>query len=318
MTESRRDTPRVTVVLQRVESLDARSRPLVVGAACVLVLVIGYLESVPGSRLNYLALYLLPLALAVWYGGTRAGVAAALLSVAVWWIGLRLGGGPPRSAFVEVWNAGARSALFLVFVYTLATLRRTVRSLADALKREHDLARIDDLTGIRNVHAFREAADAEVARSTRYGRPVTLAYIDADGFKGVNDRLGHGAGDRVLRVIAQTMAAKVRAVDVVARLGGDEFGVLLPETGPDAALAVLRKLHPALNESMVREGVPVTFCIGAVTSIRPPKSVDELLQRADALMYEVKRAGKNGVRTEVLDQDTAAGPDFAAQRSATP
>jgi diguanylate cyclase (GGDEF)-like protein len=319
MIEPRRDTPRVTVVLQRVESLDARSRPLVVGAACVLVLVIGYLESVPGSRLNYLALYLLPLALAVWYGGTWAGVAAALLSVAVWWIGRRLGGGgPPRSVFVEAWNAGARSALFLVFVYTLATLRRTLQSLADALKREHDLARMDGLTGIRNAHAFRESADAEVARSTRYGRPVTLAYIDADGFKGVNDRLGHSAGDRVLRIIAQTLAAKVRAVDVVARLGGDEFGVLLPETGPDAALAVLRKLHPALNKSMVREGVPVTFCIGAVTSMRPPKSVDELLQRADALMYEVKRAGKNGVRTEVLDHDTAAGPDFTARRGATP
>lgn len=318
MTESRRDTPRVTTVLQRVESLDARSRPLVVGAACVLVLVIGYLESVPGSRLNYLALYLLPLALAVWYGGTRAGVAAALLSVAVWWIGHRLGGGPPRGAFVEAWNAGARVVLFLVFVYTLATLRRTLRSLADALKREHDLARMDGLTGIRNAHAFREAADAEVARSTRYGRPITMAYIDADGFKGVNDRFGHSAGDRVLRTIAQTLAEQVRTVDVVARLGGDEFGILLPETGPDAALAVLRKLHPALNESMVREGVSVTFCIGAVTSMRPPKSVDELLQRADALMYEVKRAGKNDVRTEVLDQGAAAGPDFTAQRGATP
>jgi diguanylate cyclase (GGDEF)-like protein len=122
----------------------------------------------------------------------------------------------------------------------------------------------------------------------------------------------------VLRTIAQTLAEQVRTVDVVARLGGDEFGILLPETGPDAALAVLRKLHPALNESMVREGVSVTFCIGAVTSMRPPKSVDELLQRADALMYEVKRAGKNDVRTEVLDQDAAAGPDFTAQRGATP
>jgi len=311
MTPDRREFPRVTTVLQNVRALEGRPRPAVVVAGFALVFGIGLVDAVTDLRLDFVAIYLIPVSLVVWFGTRTLGIAAGVLSVAMW-----LGAHDQQEVeqaglAVLAWNVTVRISMYVVFAATLAALHRTLKALADALEREHELARTDGLTGIRNARAFREAAEAEVVRIARYERPLTLAYLDADGFKAVNDRLGHSAGDRVLRTIAQTLATHVRAVDVAARLGGDEFGLLFPETGPDAALAALGKLRRALAESMAAEGVDVTFCIGVVTTLRTIESVDGLLQHADALMYEVKRYGKNGIRAEVLEADPA-GADAQA------
>jgi diguanylate cyclase (GGDEF)-like protein len=317
MTTHLRETPRVTTMLRRVRALEGRPRPGVVMAGFALVFGLGLVDAVTDLRLDFVAIYLIPVSLVVWYGTRTLGVAAGVLSVAMW-----LGAHDQlemeqAGLAVLAWNVTVRISLYIVFAFTLAALHRTLKALADALEREHELARTDGLTVIRNARAFREAAEAEVVRIARYERPLTLAYLDADGFKAVNDRFGHSVGDRVLRTIAQTLATHVRAVDVAARLGGDEFALLFPETGPDAALAALHKLRRALAESMAGEGVDVTFCIGVVTTLRPVESVDGLLQHADAMMYEVKRFGKNGVRAEVLEEGPAEaelGP--AARRMA--
>jgi diguanylate cyclase (GGDEF)-like protein len=305
MTLDRREIPRVTTMLQSVRAIEGRPRPAVVAAGFALVFGIGLVDAVTDLRLEFVAIYLIPVSLVVWYGSRTLGVAAGVLSVAMW-----LGAHDQQEmeqagVAVLAWNVAVRLSMYVVFAATLAALHRTLKALADALEREHELARTDGLTGIRNARAFREAAESEVVRLARYERPLTLAYLDADGFKAVNDRFGHSAGDRVLRTIAQTLATHVRAVDVAARLGGDEFGLLFPETGPDAAFAALHKLRRALAEAMAREGVDVTFCIGVVTTLRPVESVDGLLQHADAMMYEVKRFGKNGIRAEVLKADPA-------------
>lgn len=307
MAADRYEIPRVTTVLQSVREIEGRPRPAVSAVAFVLVVAIGLVDAVTDPRLDFVAIYLIPLSLAVWYGSRTLGIAAGVLSVAIW-LGAHDQEELATSGMaVLAWNVTVRLLLYIVFAVTLAALHRTLKALADALEREHELARTDGLTGIRNARAFREAAEAEVVRVARYERPLTLAYLDADGFKAVNDRYGHSTGDRVLRVIAQTLASNVRAVDVAARLGGDEFGLLFPETGPDSALAALRKLRRALAEAMAAERVDVTFCVGVVTALRPVESVDDLLQHADALMYEVKRRGKNDVRAEVLESDTASG-----------
>ncbi len=315
MTADRRETPRVTTVLRAVRELEGRSRPLAVGAGFVLVFAIGFLDASTDARLSFAALYLVPISLVIWFGSRAAGVAACIVSVAVWVAADRALAATPGGTLVLTWNASLRLVLYVAFVLTLFALRRTLKALADALEREHALAREDSLTGVRNARAFREVAEQEVARAERYGRPLTLAYLDADGFKSVNDTYGHSAGDRVLRTIAQTLATNVRAVDTAARLGGDEFGLLFPETGSAAAAGALRKLQGALAEAMAREGVDVTFCIGAVTVTRPVLSVDGLLQRADALMYEVKRRGKNGVRSEALDSGAPADAGPAGRRA---
>jgi diguanylate cyclase (GGDEF)-like protein len=137
-------------------------------------------------------------------------------------------------------------------------------------------------------------------RARRFRLPTTLAYVDLDSFKEVNDRSGHAAGDRVLVTVARHMRKSVRQTDLVARMGGDEFALILPNTGKDAALAVLDKLLKTLSRSMHQNYWPVTFSVGLVTFVNPPESVDWMIRRADEAMYSVKQAGKNHLRQEEI------------------
>lgn len=141
----------------------------------------------------------------------------------------------------------------------------------------------------------------ELERSRRTGRPMTVAYIDLDDFKGVNDRLGHPAGDDLLRRIAASLTKSIRRIDVVARLGGDEFTILLPETTEPEARAVLARAEKSIGATTKADRFPVTASIGAVTFSRPPISVDEVVSRADRTMYKVKQRGKNQVIIEIIE-----------------
>ena len=132
------------------------------------------------------------------------------------------------------------------------------------------------------------------ARARRTGHALSLSYLDLDGFKSINDERGHDEGDRVLKAVAEVLRDAVRVTDTAARLGGDEFAVLLPETGLEQARVVVRKLRERLLARMEAEGWPVTVSIGTVSYARAPASVDELVSRADELMYGVKKSGKNG------------------------
>jgi diguanylate cyclase (GGDEF)-like protein len=176
--------------------------------------------------------------------------------------------------------------------------------LASALRRladeQRQLARTDALTGVANRRAFYERADLELSRMRRLPEAMTVAYVDVDDFKRINDTMGHEAGDDLLRNVADTFLHRVRTTDLVARLGGDEFALLLPATGSEAALALLSELIQTLGGEMKRQAWPVTFSIGAVTFIRPPASADDLLRRVDQLMYKVKREGKAGVKHEIF------------------
>nr|MDQ3806083.1 GGDEF domain-containing protein [Acidobacteriota bacterium] len=122
----------------------------------------------------------------------------------------------------------------------------------------------------------------------------------------VNDHLGHSAGDRLLKSVAEIIRRDVRSIDVVARLGGDEFAVLMPETDEQAARAAVSRLRQRLALSARRHGWPVTFSIGVVTFDAPPASVDEMLRAADELMYAAKRLGKDSVRHRVEGPDRPA------------
>jgi diguanylate cyclase (GGDEF)-like protein len=139
----------------------------------------------------------------------------------------------------------------------------------------------------------------EINRARRYEHPLTVAYIDLDNFKTINDRFGHSMGDNLLRLVADTIKNNIRLIDTVVRMGGDEFAILLPETGPEAAKAITRKIQKINLELMQKNGWPVTFSIGVVTFISPPSTVDEILKRSDNLMYSAKNNGKNTIKYEV-------------------
>jgi diguanylate cyclase (GGDEF)-like protein len=173
-------------------------------------------------------------------------------------------------------------------------------ALRRLLQREKELSGTDHLTGVMNRRAFGERVTEEIVRSERYARPFSLAYMDLDNFKALNDTCGHTAGDRLLRTVAMTLKSNLRSSDILARLGGDEFGVLLPETGAVSAASVLRKAQEKVAEALGKGECEVTLSIGLLTCEKPPESYDQILKMADTLMYSAKKEGKNRVRHEVL------------------
>ncbi len=227
--------------------------------------------------------YLIPVSFFAWLINRRIGLVTALASaISTLVIHAHFSN---RSAIVYL-NAGAWLGVYVFFVFMLAELR-------ELYERERRFSRTDALTKIFNRRAFFEALETEASRARRYQSPLTLAYIDLDHFKQINDRLGHDAGDRLLTVVAETMAQHLRQNDIAARLGGDEFAVLLPETGPASALAVLRKLHALLDSAMRQSNWSVTFSLGAVSFHPPPQSLEEMVSEADKAMYVAKSSGKD-------------------------
>ena len=176
--------------------------------------------------------------------------------------------------------------------------------------RLHDIVQwqaiTDELTGLVNRRRFLDALHSEIARGKRLGGRLSVVLADLDGFKEINDRFGHHAGDEVLIAFADLLRAHGRDVDVAARLGGEEFGVLLPETGLDGASTVADRLRRSLAELQiplgVGEKVAVTASFG-VAELRDAQSVDSLLRAADSALYRAKEHGKN--RVELADEDAA-------------
>jgi diguanylate cyclase (GGDEF)-like protein len=166
---------------------------------------------------------------------------------------------------------------------------------------ERELSRKDSKTGALNERAFRQVLDQEIKRSRRHRNPLTIVYLDLDGFKAVNDTLGHRVGDMVLQVTVWTMQSTIREMDVVGRLGGDEFALLLPEASADNAHVVFEKVQKAVKEALKVYKWPVTFSAGMVTFRTPPATGDHMIDIAERAMYSVKRAGKNRISRLVLD-----------------
>ena len=139
-------------------------------------------------------------------------------------------------------------------------------------------------------------------------RPVTLAYLDLDHFKEVNDRRGHHAGDAVLQRTAAAIREACRTTDLIARLGGDEFAILLPDTGPDDAASALERVRAAVGAAMATAGEPCTASLGAAAYLRAPLTVDAALHDADGVMYRAKAGGRDRVVIERIDTpDTDRG-----------
>jgi diguanylate cyclase (GGDEF)-like protein len=159
---------------------------------------------------------------------------------------------------------------------------------------------------VYNRRAFMELASLELARAQRYQRFLSLAFLDIDDFKQVNDRGGHQEGDRLLARVADTLKSNVRAFDIVARFGGDEFVLLLPETGDEATEMVLEKLTVALR-AVTQRRWHVGFSIGAITIEGPHTTLDRLIQEADRLLYEAKRTGKGHLCHQHLRPNGAEG-----------
>ena len=191
------------------------------------------------------------------------------------------------------WDWGTVLFGFVVMVVALTELRK-------ALDDAHFQSRKDTLTGLVNKGGFYQVVSAEIEVCRRYKRTLSIAYIDCDNFKTVNDKFGHHVGDELLRVISKTMLRKLRSSDLPGRLGGDEFAVMLPETNAEACRMVIEMLQQRLLHEMKEHNWPVTFSIGIATFLRMPASIEDMIRQADKLMYAVKNTSKGAIKQEVF------------------
>lgn len=177
------------------------------------------------------------------------------------------------------------------------TLYQRGKELTQAYARIEELAQFDELTGAFNRRMIMAALDDEVARAQRNAVPCSVALIDLDHFKRINDQFGHPIGDEALRTFAITAFANIRNIDKLGRYGGEEFLLILPETEPDAARQMLERLLEIVSEqdwTAICSGMAVTMS-GGITTVRDDDTSDVALARADAALYRAKAAGRNRV-----------------------
>lgn len=281
----------MTVVPRFLGRLSAGRR---LGLAALLLAALAAVDVAAGRNFSLTPFYLVVILFVVWGAGMIWGsvfLAASLLATVI--IG-EFYGQPFTSRSYFYIDVAGRFVVYII-VLLIAGVARAAHA------REQALARSDSLTGLANRAALYERIGIEIERQKRSGRPMTLAYIDCDEFKRVNDRYGHAAGDHLLQVVAHALTHNVRRVDMAARIGGDEFALLLPETETREASLVIEKVRNALRELPHASSGLIGFSVGVVVAGAVPQSAEWLVDQADKLMFNVKRAGKNGVQQLVLE-----------------
>ncbi|MCK9531743.1 MAG: diguanylate cyclase [Gammaproteobacteria bacterium] len=278
-------------LLRDIESLP---RWLKAAVAAGLVLLIAALGRIMPDQFSLSVFYVLPVALAGWWGGLRLGYVIAVLAAVAWFQGGQWSAQLYEREWIRYWNGFSPFLLFVIVLHLVDLLHQR-------LEWERARAERDGLTGLLNLSTFMLQAEEEIARARRFGRPFAVAFMDLDNFKEVNDTQGHVAGNAVLRTVAATLQRVVREADVIARAGGDEFVVLLVEAEPQGAVAVVEAMRDELLRAMAELNCAVTFSIGLVVFKTPPVDTRSMVQLADKLMYDVKRSGKNAIRHAVFE-----------------
>jgi two-component system cell cycle response regulator len=178
---------------------------------------------------------------------------------------------------------------------------------AQLLKRAEALSVTDDLTRLYNSRYLNLVLRRETKRASRSGRPLSLLFIDLDGFKAINDTHGHLFGSRALVEAAAVIRQSARETDVVSRFGGDEFALVLPDTGGEGAFAVGERIRERIcaHKFLAGDGLDIhlTCSVGVATLPDVAASAEELVQAADKAMYQVKETGKNGIVAAIAPAD---------------
>jgi len=292
-------------LIRGIERLRRMRRPVRLAIIFSMLLLVGLIDFRTGDQLDLSVFYLPFVALTVWVAGLRASLYMALFASVLWLVDDFAVPQVPLPEMFKYWQTAMRFVVFASFAGVIAQLRAS-------LDREKLQARRDVLTGLLNVRGILEAAEVEVTRSQRHGRPLTIAFLDCDNFKQVNDDLGHSVGNELLVEIGRTLLASIRGSDVAGRMGGDEFLLLFPELDGQAARQAIEKSLSQLAEVMRKHDWPVTFSVGLASFAIAPDSVDELVRVADDLMYEAKRSGKNTVRSLDIEAEVRdAAPALA-------
>jgi len=282
--------PTLQPLLKMYNWLNARPPGVRLLVGVALLCTVCLLDSRLHHHLALTSLYMLAVLITAIGSGFRWAAALAVVAATA-----------ETSWFVpEAIPAGVRVANFFGRLLTYGIVIWLVLALRNSLGAAQEAARHDFLTGLLNRRAFEEMAQLELERSRRNGQPISVLYLDVDDFKLVNDRYGHRGGDEVLHTIAEAMTATLRSTDIIARLGGDEFAAILPETTETKARAAASNLHEAVARKLAGSKCHCTCSLGVAVFAAPPESVEEMINRADELMYGVKAGGKGSALVDVF------------------
>jgi diguanylate cyclase (GGDEF)-like protein len=233
-------------------------------------------------------LYVLPIWFCTRTGGRVYGIgmvaATTVLSGLIEWTM----GGPnvsvPRLLAEALLNFGALTAVMLL-----------IAEVEEALAKHQRMALHDPLTGLLNRRALEQFGVHAFGRAKQAAQPLTVVMLDCDGFKVLNDRYGHAAGDHVLQLLARTLEETTRSTDLIARFGGDEFVVVLQNTDETEARRVMSRVEHQFEHAVMAAGYEASLSVGFAPLEQESVSIDQLLQSADTAMYARKELKKASV-----------------------
>ena len=273
--------------------ISSRTSRLALSLVCVSLIVgFGLLRVHTQAQFTFASLMLLPVLANTWLLGRVGGWTSAILAALMWGYADHASADANEAAWIPGLNA-------FVHLINYGIVVELVHKVQELLQREANNARVDRLTGLLNRRGFMEAFEDQAKLAHRLEASFSIAFIDLDRFKRLNDTRGHKEGDTALKTVGATLLKSARSTDVIGRLGGDEFCVLaFSASSNDAEIEALR-LHAQLTQALSKFA-PVGASIGVAFFEKTNLTDAEMIQRADEVMYTAKEAGKGKVRVKVI------------------
>lgn len=240
-----------------------------------------------------------------------AGILIGTALISLSWIVIRVSTGAPLEGVGHLVTYEGILAVAMIMVNALARSKDDHALALLETERMRELAYRDTLTSLPNRRQLHESLQRIAALAEQYGRPLSVISFDIDHFKTINDTLGHQVGDSVLEDVRRSIQPLIRTGDTVGRWGGEEFLIIVPNTDHDRAIALAERIRRAIEGHIYPHGVSITASFGVATHAAST-SIGDLLSRADASLYEAKRAGRNRVAGEVAI--TGGGPSREVAR----
>jgi diguanylate cyclase (GGDEF)-like protein len=273
-------------ILKPISWSSSKRQVLQISISLFLSIMIGLVDFLTGPDFTFSPFYLIPPMFTAWKMSGRFALFISFVTSITWlWVDFS----SKRYSLVTpvyTWNFFSRLILLLVVVFLLSSLKKS-------MEREKSLSSTDHLTKAVNSRVFKELLDLEIKRSIRYHHSLTLAYVDIDNFKLINDWYGHAVGDKVLATISNEIRLSIRQNDNLGRLGGDEFAMLLVETDSAAARNVVTNIQARLTTVIRENNWPISCSFGVLSCTDSFCTPEEMINLADQLMYSVKKSTKN-------------------------
>lgn len=260
-------------------------------ATFLVAILLGFSDFLVGSELSFSIFYLLPVTMAVIFSGKIFGLILSILCSIIWITCDILSGLTYDSVYIPIWNTMVRFGYFIFHTYLLSRLLETIKIVQDS-------AFHDPLTKVANWRYFEASSSSLIKSAIRENRKLSIAYIDVDNFKEINDEYGHGTGDEVLICLATIFKEEIRPQDLVARLGGDEFSIILYNTNVEITTEIMHRIISHVKVEMTNRNWNITLSVGVVVFSLFTSSLGPMLKTVDDLMYEVKKNGKNNIIIE--------------------